>query len=124
MSVEVWLAQDGEPHQARVQSTFQAYMRALQFYTGHAVKEGINHHNYRNCGDGLPLCIDRDGYLKRFEGSFFVVINNAVLQQWCHHECSDSLHAHDIALDELQHSSCCCDVLWHLFHPECVACRS
>ena len=42
MSVEVWVAQGGEPHQAHVQSTFQAYMRELEFrISDDAVCEGM-----------------------------------------------------------------------------------
>lgn len=105
MSLEVWLIQDGKPHQAHVQSSSQAYMRELEFRIDETNKEGINYHNYRNYGDGLPLYINR-GVLEGLKGSFFLVNNDGPLQQ-CDHECSDSLHANDdIALNELQHSSC------------------
>lgn len=55
MSVEVWVAQDGEPHQAHVQSTFQAYMRELEFRIDDAVKEGTNCDNSDTYIDGSPL---------------------------------------------------------------------
>lgn len=65
--MEVLVAQGAEPHQAHVQSTFQAYMRDLEFrITCDAVCEGVNYHNYGRHGYlHLPLYIDEDGCLEQ-----------------------------------------------------------
>lgn len=104
--VEVWVAQGAEPHQAHVQTTFQAYMRGLEFRIDHTVncKEGINYRSYLSCSDGLPSYINRGGYLEGLEARFYKVSNDAAVQRCCGHDCSDPLHAHGIAFDELQHS--------------------
>ena len=92
--IEVWLAQDGEPHQAHVQSTFQAYMRDLEFR--------IDEEDY-NYVDGLSLYIDREnGPEERFEQ----VRVDVALQCSCGHDCSDLLHAYDVANAELYHQIC------------------
>lgn len=95
-------AQDGEPHQAHVQSTFQAYMRELKFRIDNTASEGINYHNYY---DGLPLYIDKgDVPQDRFQQ----VINDLAIQCYGGHVYSHSLHARDVTIniDELQHYSC------------------
>ena len=67
-------------HQAHVQSTFQAYMRNLQFRQ------------------------DRGGYRDAY-GDLEMVNHDAALQRYDGHDCSYVLHAWDIAPDELQHCS-------------------
>lgn len=83
LSVEVWVAQDGEPHhQAYVKNTFQAYMRELEFRIDPFEDACIN--DYRKYGDydeGLPLYIDKSGVCG---GRFEEVMNDC-----CGHMCSD-----------------------------------
>ena len=88
LSVQVWVAQGGEPHQAHVQSTCQAYMRELEFHIDPTAGEGIdiNYHNYDSYDDDLPLYIDRGCFLgERFQK----VMNDAKLQLCCGHVCRD-----------------------------------
>ena len=74
----------------------------------------------------IPLYLDRD---RGFELRFYRVINDVALQPYCSHTCNHMLHAFDVAIDELQHSSF---MLWRYSisilpdpsYAECVACRS
>ena len=83
------MAQDGEPHQAHVQGTFQAYMQELEFRIDETNKEG----------DGPPLYFD--GGSSSAE-QFQHVITDLALQRCCGHASSDAFPAVDAAIDELQ----------------------
>lgn len=100
------LAQDGELHQAHVQSTFQAHMRELEFRIDDTVKDASNSGYTQIHGCAPPLYIDKylygEGHPGDIYGRFEQVINDAVLHRCCGHDCRDSSHAHDVAVDELQ----------------------
>lgn len=115
MSVEVWVAHDGEPHQAHIQSAFQAYMRDLEFHTDHTVKAGIDFYNYRNHGDGLPFYInkggDPNGLIKILYAVIIMQRSRAGLAMisviyYIHM----MLHLMAYSIPHV----CCRDVLWHL----------
>lgn len=92
------LAQGGEPHQAHVQNTFQAYMRSLEFPID-CHTEGVNYDKYHLYGH-QPCYIDREGALA-LGTRFAEVVDGVALQRYSGRMCCTSSHAHNAAVDEL-----------------------
>lgn len=76
---KVWLAQGEKPREAHVQSTFQAYMRELEFRIADDYFEDAN--NIDKHGGAEPLYIDsnENGSYNRFQE---VITDLALLLLW------------------------------------------